>query len=159
MDMFEEAQALAGTMKMRNKSQSDMAKILGVSQSYIANKLRLLAFDEGARGLITKSGLTERHARAILRIRDDDKRLSVLRTVIDRGLTVAKTEALVDLFYEPLSSCVYDGASSLSKAESFKKSLAESVRQLRGCGVSASLSQSYHGTKLYITVTLDEATV
>ena len=159
MNMFEEAAALAGTLKMRNISQSDMAKMLGVSQSYIANKLRLLTFSEIERGLITESGLSERHARAILRIRDADKRLSTLKTVIERGLTVAKTEALVDLVHEPLSLLEKDGASVIKKAESFKKSLAESVRQLRGCGVSASLSQSYHGTKLYITVTLDEATV
>ena len=159
MNMFEEAAALAGTIKMRNISQSDMAKMLGVSQSYIANKLRLLAFSEEERELITRSGLSERHARAILRIRDREKRHCALKTVIDRALTVAKTEALVDLIYEPLSSFDRDGASLVRKAESFKKSLAESVRQLRGCGVSASLSQSYHGTKLYITVTLDEAMV
>lgn len=159
MNMFEEASALAGTIKMRKISQSDMAKMLGVSQSYVANKLRLLSFSDSMRAAILDAGLTERHARAILRLRDEEKRQNVIKTVIERKLNVAKTEALVDLIYDPMTADVTNHASQLMKAESFKRSLAESVRQLRGFGISASLCQSYHGTKLYLTVTLDEATV
>ena len=74
MNMFDEARALSGTIKMRGISQSEMAKMLGVSQSYIANKLRLLTLDDGLKAKICESNLTERHARAILRLRDAELR-------------------------------------------------------------------------------------
>lgn len=159
MNMFDEAAALRGTISMRGISQSEMAKMLGVSQSYVANKLRLLSFDEAQRQKICDAGLSERHARALLRLRSKEERERALGIIIDRGLSVAQSEALVDLFYEPLIQKSDSRAASHSKTESFKKSLAESVRLLRSFGVDVSLSQSYYGTKLYLTVTLDETAV
>lgn len=157
MNMFDEAAALSGTIKMRGISQTEMARMLGVSQSYVANKLRLLSFDEEMKSKICEAKLTERHARAILRLRSCEARQKALGIIIDRGLNVAESEALVDLLYEPMSKQSEKSTSALAKTESFKKSLAESVKLLRSFGVNASLSQSYYGTKLYLTVTLDEA--
>ena len=74
MNMFEEASALEGTIKMCKLTQSDIAKKLGVSQSYIANKLRLLSFSESMKAEILSSGLTERHARAVLRLKGEELR-------------------------------------------------------------------------------------
>ncbi len=156
MNMFDEASALCGTIKMRGFSQSEMAKMLGVSQSYIANKLRLLTFDECMRKKICEANLTERHARAILKLRGKEDRRRALDIIIERGLNVAQSEALVDVLYEPLAPRVENKGTALAKTASFKKNLAESITQLRSLGVDASVSQSYYGTKLYITVTLDE---
>ena len=156
MNMFDEASALAGTIKMRGISQSEMARMLGVSQSYIANKLRLLTLSEDMQAGICEAGLTERHARAILRLRGDEQRRRALKTVIEKRLNVRKTEALVDLLYEPMAEKEDRTLTARDKAESFKKNLAESVKLLRSFGVDASMSQSYFGSKLYITVTLDE---
>jgi len=156
MNMFDEATALEGTIKMRGISQSEMAKMLGVSQSYVANKLRLLTLDEGMRQKICEAGLSERHARAILRLRGEEARRQALSLIIERRLNVHESEALVDLLYEPMAPRVEKNRSAYQKTESFKKNLAESVRLLRSFGVDASVSQSYYGSKLYITVTLDE---
>lgn len=156
MNMFDEANALSGTIKMRGISQSEMAKMLGVSQSYVANKLRLLNLDEGLRNKICEANLTERHARAILRLRGDEARRQALGIIIERGLSVAESEALVDLLHEPMAPRVEKNATALQKTESFKKNLGESVKLLRSFGIDASLTQSYYGKKLYITVTIEE---
>ncbi len=155
--MFEEAAALSGTIRMRGISQSEMAKMLGVSQSYIANKLRLLTFDDGMKKKICAAKLTERHARAILRLKDSEARSRALGIIIERQLTVAQTEALVDLLHEPMAPRVEKSGSTSKKIESFKKNLTESVRLLRSFGVNAAIDQSYYGSKLYITVALDES--
>ena len=97
MNMFEEANALEGTIRMCGYTQSDIAKRLGVSQSYVANKLRLLSFPEDMKRAITDAGLTERHARAILKLKQEDTRRQALKKIIDGGLNVKESEALVDL--------------------------------------------------------------
>ncbi len=157
MNMFEEATALKGTIKMRGISQSEMAKMLGVSQSYVANKLRLLSLDEGMKEKICEAKLTERHARAILKLRGEESRRQALGIIIERNLSVAESEALVDLLHEPMAPRVEKNGTKLQKTESFKKNLLESVKLLRSFGVEASLNQSYYEKKLYITVTIDEA--
>ncbi len=156
MNMFEEAAALSGTIKMRGISQSEMAKMLGVSQSYVANKLRLLNLDDALREKICRAKLTERHARAILRLRGNEARGQALGIIIERSLSVAESEALVDLLHEPMAPRVEKNGAKVQKTESFKKNLSESVNLLRSFGVKASLSQSYYGSKLYITVAIDE---
>jgi ParB family chromosome partitioning protein len=93
--MFDEAKSIATMMKMRNLTQGEVAKMLGVSQSYVANKLRLLKLDESMRERIIKADLSERHARALLRLQEEDI-MEVLQKVIDRKLNVTQTEKLVD---------------------------------------------------------------
>ena len=98
MSIFDEARALAVTMKMRGFNQKEMAKSLGVSQSYVANKLRLLQLSDDVQKRIIQGGLTERHARALLCLKSEKDRLSALDIVREEKLSVASTEALVDLY-------------------------------------------------------------
>ena len=55
VNMFEQARSVKGMMEMCGMTQSDMAKKLGVSQSYIANKLRLLSLSDEARQLLMEN--------------------------------------------------------------------------------------------------------
>ena len=96
MDMFEEAQALSGMIQMLGLTQDEVAKKLGVSQSYIANKLRLLKFSPSVREKIRESGLSERHARALLRLPHDEDILFFVEKIRGDSLTVQSTEELVD---------------------------------------------------------------
>ena len=96
MDMFEEAQALCGMIQMLGLTQEEVAKKLGVSQSYIANKLRLLRFSPKAREQIQAGELSERHARALLRLQDEEDILFFIRKIKDESLTVQTTEDLVE---------------------------------------------------------------
>ena len=98
MNMFEEARALAVTMNMRKFNQKEMAKSLGVSPSYVANKLRLLQLSDDVQKRIIQGGLTERHARALLCLKSEKDRLSALDIMREEKLSVASTEALVDVY-------------------------------------------------------------
>ena len=69
MNMFEEAKAIESMLAARGITQATLASILGVSQPYIANKLRLLHFPDNIREMIVSAGLSERHARTLLRLR------------------------------------------------------------------------------------------
>ena len=78
LNMFEEAAAIASLLKLSEMTQDQCARRLSVSQSYIANKLRLLRLSEDEKGLILENGLTERHGRALLRLTPGEERKAVL---------------------------------------------------------------------------------
>ena len=156
MNMFEEAEALRGTMKMCKMTQGELAKKLGVSQPYIANKLRLLRLSEGEREMIISASLTERHARAVLRLEDEQTRKSALERISRDSLSVEKTEALIDFLHNgeaPKRICRTD---KLHGIESFISTVKSSVGALCSLGVSARHTVSLYGRKTYITICIDE---
>lgn len=95
MTMFDEARALYGTMRMCGVTQQELARRLCVSQSYVANKLRLLQYSPAMQDAITEGGLSERHARALLGLQNEAQRTDALRRVLEEHMTVAQTEDLV----------------------------------------------------------------
>lgn len=95
LNYFEEADAFDKLMRQFHLTQQQLAFRLGKTQSTIANKLRLLKFPENIREKLASSELTERHARALLPLLESEKLESVVEQVINRGLTVAQTERLV----------------------------------------------------------------
>lgn len=96
LSMFEQAGAIAALIAIYSLTQEQIAAHLSASQSYVANKLRLLKLSEQERELITEGRLTERHARACLKIKDEDMRISVIEHVIAHGLNVSATEEYID---------------------------------------------------------------
>ena len=101
LDFLEEAFALDKLIRTYHLSQEEAARRIGKSQSAVANKLRLLKLPPEALYLLRESGLTERHARALLRLEGDEARLSALRHVAANHLTVTKTEAYVESLLSP----------------------------------------------------------
>ncbi len=95
LNIFEEAGAISALLRGYGMTQEEIAARLAVSQSYVANKLRLLRLDEDERTRILDNGLSERHARALLRLSDKEKRAEALDKVIKRKLNVSATESLV----------------------------------------------------------------
>lgn len=96
LNIFEEAFAISQLIQLGGMTQEACARRLNVSQSYVANKIRLLHLTEDEQSLILSNGLTERHARALLRLSDSGERLRVLRIIIDRALNVASTEDYIE---------------------------------------------------------------
>ena len=74
----------------------ELAERLGKSQSAVANKLRLLRLSPACVTLLREGGLSERHARALLRLSDENERLAALRVIIERGCNVAQAEAYIE---------------------------------------------------------------
>ncbi|MDU7338816.1 MAG: ParB/RepB/Spo0J family partition protein [Clostridium sp.] len=103
LQIFEEAEGIRRLIEEWGVTQEEAAARLGKSQSAIANKLRLLRLSESERNMISHAELTERHARALLRIENQELRLRVLHKIINEGLNVRQTE---DLIAEELEKCM-----------------------------------------------------
>ncbi len=96
LDFFEEAEAIGRLIGEYDLTQEEVAARLGRKQSTIANKLRLLRLTQDERRKILEAGLTERHARALLRLPEGALRTQTLARIIQGRLNVSATEALVE---------------------------------------------------------------
>lgn len=101
LSIFEQASAIEALIDTYSLTQEQVAEKLSVSQSFVANKLRLLRYNNEEREIILQNNLSERHARAILRIFDREMRVNVLKQVANKGLNVTKTEELVSSLINP----------------------------------------------------------
>jgi len=101
LSFFEEAQAIARLMYHYGLTQSQAAARLGQSQSSVANKLRLLKLSDKVRTRIIELDLTQRHARALLRLPSEAQQMTILALIEERGLGVVQTEELVRKRLEP----------------------------------------------------------
>ena len=96
LDYWEQAEGIARLMRRYALSQEQAAVRLGMSPSAVANKLRLLKHTPAVRAALRDHGLSERHARALLRLPEEDSRLEAIGIIVRNDLNVAKAEALVE---------------------------------------------------------------
>ena len=87
-------------MEQFHLTQEAMAARVGKKQSTIANKLRLLRLSPAVRKVLVDAGLSERHARALLKLDDDAKRLEVLEVVVAKNYSVRQTEEYINKLLE-----------------------------------------------------------
>ena len=91
LQIFEEAEGIRRLIEEWGVTQEEAALRLGKSQSTLANKLRLLRLTQEERKKISENGLTERHARALLRVDDVELRGKVLDAILAQHLNVQQT--------------------------------------------------------------------
>ncbi|MBQ7095674.1 MAG: ParB/RepB/Spo0J family partition protein [Clostridia bacterium] len=96
LTFFEEATAYRRLMEDFSLSQAEIARRMNKNPSTIANKLRLLKLPISAQILINQNGLTERHARALLRIEETDRLMELLEEIIAEGLNVSEAEKRIE---------------------------------------------------------------
>ena len=96
LSYFEEALAIEKLISYYGLTQEEAANRLGKAQSTIANKLRLLKFSDAERNLLIKGNITERQARALIRLDDQKLRIRALGEIIMNHLGIEQTEQLVD---------------------------------------------------------------
>ena len=149
---IEEAEAYQNILNSTDMTQEELAQQLGKSQSTVANKLRLLRLSEEVRREISRYDLSERHARALLKIRDEQVQKRILNVVCSKNLTVKKTEELVEKVH---SKCI--GAaierSEIDRRVSrvvkdvriFVNTIRKSVQMLREAGIDARSAQFDRG--------------
>ena len=117
LSFFEEAAALKRLIDEFSLTQAQVAQRLGKTQSSIANKLRILKLPKAAQMIISTNNLSERHARELLRLQDNNQIFTALDKIIKRRLNVAQTEVLIDKM--------------LSAAQSEKQLVKAGVRDMR----------------------------
>ena len=96
LNFFEVAEGINRLMKSYNLSKIDVARRIGKKQSAVAEKLKVLSLDQEEKDIITKYRLTERHARALLRVEDTTVRRLILSEIITQGLNVTQSERYID---------------------------------------------------------------
>ncbi len=100
LTFFEEAEAINRLILSYDMSQLEIAARLGVAQSTLSNKLRLLRLTDTQKERIITARLTERHARALIRLEADD-RDNALDYIIANGLTLKESEEYIDGILNP----------------------------------------------------------
>ena len=94
--MFDQARAFRALLEEYNLTQGEIARKLGISQSAVANKLRLLQYTAEEMREFLRLGLSERHARAILRLKTPEERINAMRTIAQEQMTVSATEEWIE---------------------------------------------------------------
>ena len=95
LSFFEIAESYKSLIRRQGMTQTEIAEKVGKSQSSVANKIRLLKLPPLVKKVIRDYDLTERHARALLLLSDEEKQLEAVKTVCRDNLSVSQTEQLV----------------------------------------------------------------
>ena len=96
LHFFEEAEGFQNLITDYGFTQDELARRVGKNQSTIANKLRVLRLPKPVQKILIEKALTERHARVLLKLPDEQKQMEILNDVIKKDMTVRKTEELVE---------------------------------------------------------------
>ncbi|MDR3209266.1 MAG: ParB/RepB/Spo0J family partition protein [Oscillospiraceae bacterium] len=96
MDFIEEARAIERLRTLYSYSQEEVARMIGRTQSAVANKLRLLRLPPELLLAVRDAGLTERHARALLRLPDERAMAEAITRMISDDMNVARAEEYID---------------------------------------------------------------
>ena len=96
LHFFEEAEGYQNLIREHHFTQEDLARRLSKNQSTIANKLRILRLPRTVKEKIMLYGLTERHARALLRLHNEEAQMRLVERVREENLSVKATEDIVE---------------------------------------------------------------
>lgn len=155
LDYWEEAEGIARLIRVYGLSQEQAAARLGKSPSALANKLRLLKHPPAVRTALREAELSERHARALLRLPDEAQRLEAIGVIADRGLNVAKTEAYIDALLSKPSQPRREPHKLLMKdVRLFLNSMDRHLATLQQAGISAHAERTEEADRIVLTITL-----
>lgn len=159
LNFLEEAQGYRQLIQDCGFTQEQLAEKMGKSQSTIANKLRILRMSPEILDIISQEKLSERHARALLRLPDEKLQKTVLQKIIDKNLSVRQTEELIEKTLEKINS-----NESKKKQKTFKIAIKDvrifvnSVRQLvkniKDTGIKAEYEEVDRGDYIEVVVQL-----
>lgn len=152
LDCFEEAAAIARLIGRYGLSQEQAAEKLGKSQSAVANKLRLLRLSEPVRQGLRQAGLTERHARALLRLPDETAQLSALAVIAAHRWNVAQTESYIERLLTEAPAPQRSATYIIKDVRLFLNSIDRSLQVMRQSGVNADLGRRDTDNEILLTI-------
>ncbi|MCL2031597.1 MAG: ParB/RepB/Spo0J family partition protein [Oscillospiraceae bacterium] len=164
LDFFEEAEGIRRLIRQFGLSQEEAARRIGKSQSALANKLRLLRHPQEVVAAIREHGLTERHARALLRLDEAEDRDAVMETIIERRLNVAQTDEYIDAYLataEPAREAVPEVSHARDKIRTlyvfkdirlFLNTVSHALDVVRRAGIPADYDKAEVGDEIILTI-------
>mgnify|MGYP000862166554 FL=1 len=155
LNPFEQAQGLRDVMVLWDCTQAEAAKRLGMAQPTLANKLRLLQLTADQRQFVLDNGLTERHARAVLRL-PENRRSEALITIAKRKMNARAT----DLYIEQLLNAAAPGRHRISMVKDvriFVNTIDHAIRLMTDNGVPATAHREERDGYIEYTVRIPTA--
>lgn len=149
LDFIEEALGISRLMQQWGMSQEQAARLLGKSQSAVANKLRILRHSDTVLAALREAELTERHARALLKLPDDQTKLTAIAEIVRQGMSVARTEKYVD-------ALLAEKPDRAAKANvgAFLNSLTQSLQRIQLSGIPAVSERRETDSQIVLTITI-----
>ncbi len=152
LDYIEEARGIDLLLRRWNMSQEQVAKLLGKSQSGVANKLRLLRHSPQVLQALREAELTERHARALLKLTAEPQKLQAIAVIARQNMSVARTEQYID----SLLSQENTGKAKASVG-AFLNYLNQSLARIQLSGISAVSERRETESQIVLTITIPKA--
>ena len=149
LDFIEEARGISCLMTQWSMSQEQVARVIGKSQSAVANKLRLLRHSIPVLDALRAGNLTERHARALLKLSSDQEKLMAISEIVAQGMGVARTEQYI-------ASLLADKPRQKRGANvgTFLSSLDQSLAKIQQSGVAAISERRETESQIVLTITI-----
>ena len=149
LDFIEEAMGIRRLLDAHGMSQEQASRLLGKSQSAVANKLRLLKHSEAVLMQLREAGLSERHARALLKLPSEEEKTRAITEILRQGMSVARTESYIEsllLRKEEKTGKPNVGA--------FLNNLTQSLQKMQLSGISAVSERRETETQIVLTITI-----
>ena len=149
LDFIEEARGISLLMERFSLSQEQAAKRLGKSQSAVANKLRLLRHSAPVLEALRAGNLTERHARALLKIPTEPQKLQIIDMIVRHSMSVARTEQYIE-------QLLADPAEKPTRVNvgAFLNSLHQSLQKIQLSGIPAISERRETDSQIVLTITI-----
>lgn len=141
LNYFEEALAIEKLISGYGISQDEAAKKLGKAPSTVSNKLRLLYLPKTAQKMLLESGLSERHARALLKLQEEDV-ITVLQKMIDNKMNVAQSEKYIERFLNEKNAPKRTTKRMFSDVRIFIKTISNAVETMQSAGIAADFEKN-----------------
>lgn len=149
---LEEAEGYEKLMNQFHITQEAMAARVGKKQSTIANKLRLLRLSAPVRKVLMDAELSERHARALLKLPDDEKRLEVLETIVAKNLSVRQTEEYINKLLDGKSEEKRKRMVIVNDVRIYLNSIKQVVDAVKTAGIPVAMEQTLESDEVIISV-------
>lgn len=157
LDFVEEARGISNLIRMFDMSQEEAARRLGLSQSAVANKLRLLKLPPDILAALRDKGLTERHGRALLRLGTPEEQRAALAAICAQGLNVAQTDAYIDALLTAKKAEEKPArrrAFILKDVRVFLNTLTHSLDLMKQGGIAAGMKKQETEDELIVTISI-----
>ena len=149
LDYIEQARGICAMMDAFSMSQEQAAQLLGKSQSAVANKLRLLRHSQKVLDRLRETGLSERHARALLKLPTEPEKLKAIDYIAKLELSVVRTEQYIESLLAPPVQ-----KSSQPDVQAFLKNVAQTMTRIQRCGISAVSERRETESQIILTITI-----
>ena len=149
LDFIEEAMGIQRLLTCYAMSQEQVARLLGKSQSAVANKLRILKHSDAVLTALREAGLTERHGRALLKLRADEEKCAAIAEIARQGMNVARAEKYIE-------SLLAEKEDKPQRANvgAFLNNLTQNLQKIQLSGIPAVSERRETDSQIVLTITI-----